>query len=443
MTVLGFKQCRRAGDKGKDMGNRELLTYSRVGAFKQCPRKEWFRYELGLVPSVDAAALRFGTFWHLLMQAVYRLQQDLSAHQAPPPWEDVAEWLLYGDAPAWAAAAAKIPDHGIVDTWRGQQLAERVPSMEDPSGSRPAHDETEVVNMVALATDMLQRYLARYWDEDLTTWEVLGVEVLLESPLYTPKQQPSTKWRVGGKADVLARSRITGKVWVWDHKTHSGDPSSAKEDGRIDPQGEGYLAMALEMGLYVLDELGGVLHRIARKSVPSVPGRNKCTGKKADGVVADSHAQCALCHGTGEGPLSAAQCDTTPEVYEAALEQTQADGWQPTEKHLGILHALRARGTDPWFQTHTKAISPADLSFWWSETYTISLAKNAAQQRGERGHWRAGDKRTCRLYSRNCEYMALCELNAADSRQAWDENFGLQELYLLRSAHVELDPDAD
>ena len=48
---------------------KELLTASRMGALLACPRKHFWRYELGLRRQVDADALRFGTAWHAAMEA--------------------------------------------------------------------------------------------------------------------------------------------------------------------------------------------------------------------------------------------------------------------------------------------------------------------------------------------------------------------------------------
>jgi hypothetical protein len=48
---------------------KELLTASRMAALLACPRKHFWRYELGLRRTVDADALRFGSAWHRAMEA--------------------------------------------------------------------------------------------------------------------------------------------------------------------------------------------------------------------------------------------------------------------------------------------------------------------------------------------------------------------------------------
>jgi hypothetical protein len=48
---------------------KELLTASRMGALLGCPRKHFWRYEVGLRRLGDGAALRFGSAWHRAMEA--------------------------------------------------------------------------------------------------------------------------------------------------------------------------------------------------------------------------------------------------------------------------------------------------------------------------------------------------------------------------------------
>jgi hypothetical protein len=57
---------------------KELLTASRMAALLACPRKHFWRYELGLRRTVDADALRFGSAWHLAMEARWK-GADVSA----------------------------------------------------------------------------------------------------------------------------------------------------------------------------------------------------------------------------------------------------------------------------------------------------------------------------------------------------------------------------
>lgn len=47
----------------------ELMTASRMSAFLTCPRKHYYRYELGLASLEKSPALRFGSAWHAALEA--------------------------------------------------------------------------------------------------------------------------------------------------------------------------------------------------------------------------------------------------------------------------------------------------------------------------------------------------------------------------------------
>jgi len=51
---------------------KDMLTASRMASLLACPRKHYWRYEIGLRREVDADALRFGSAWHLAMEARWR-----------------------------------------------------------------------------------------------------------------------------------------------------------------------------------------------------------------------------------------------------------------------------------------------------------------------------------------------------------------------------------
>lgn len=48
---------------------RDLLTATRMSTLLSCPRKHYWRYEVGLHTATDAAPLRFGSAWHAAMEA--------------------------------------------------------------------------------------------------------------------------------------------------------------------------------------------------------------------------------------------------------------------------------------------------------------------------------------------------------------------------------------
>ena len=42
----------------------ELLTYSRLSAFRACPKRHFYRFEIGLAPEQDGVAMRVGSAFH-------------------------------------------------------------------------------------------------------------------------------------------------------------------------------------------------------------------------------------------------------------------------------------------------------------------------------------------------------------------------------------------
>ena len=51
---------------------KELLTASRMTTLLACPRRHFWRYEVGLKAETEAHALRFGSAWHAAMEARWR-----------------------------------------------------------------------------------------------------------------------------------------------------------------------------------------------------------------------------------------------------------------------------------------------------------------------------------------------------------------------------------
>ena len=47
---------------------KEILTATRMGMVLVCPRRHYWRYEVGLHAVLDGMALRFGSAWHTAME---------------------------------------------------------------------------------------------------------------------------------------------------------------------------------------------------------------------------------------------------------------------------------------------------------------------------------------------------------------------------------------
>lgn len=162
-----------------------LLTTSRLKTARACQRLHRYQYGLGYRPVTDADALRFGTLWHLGMEA----------------WWTATEHRL--DA---AIAAIQV--------------------------------ETDPYDL-ARCEALLVGYDAR-WRDEAELYDVLAVEAEFRAPLVNPETgRASVTWQLGGKVDVVIRERATGRVGICEHKTTSEDMTPGTDYWRrlrMDPQ---------------------------------------------------------------------------------------------------------------------------------------------------------------------------------------------------------------
>lgn len=170
-----------------------LLRTSALKTWMTCPRRYRFEHVEGYMRVEEAHALRFGTLWHLLMEGY------LGAVQ-------------YGTDPLLALARL---DGENVDPW-------------DLAKLRP----------------LFLGYVARWWDEDRETLNVLSIEREYEHDLVNPDTgHPSRTYRFGGRLD--AEVSIGGRLLVMEHKTSSDDIAPGSDywrQKRIDAQASNYLA---------------------------------------------------------------------------------------------------------------------------------------------------------------------------------------------------------
>lgn len=54
------------------MADKQLITHSRLACFRSCPRKHYWRYEVGLRPEETSMPLRIGSAFHRALEAEYK-----------------------------------------------------------------------------------------------------------------------------------------------------------------------------------------------------------------------------------------------------------------------------------------------------------------------------------------------------------------------------------
>lgn len=154
----------------------ELITNSRLKAFRACPRLHQLRYNEGIRPLEDAEALAFGSAMHAGLEA----------------W-----WIAHSrdDGPAALdAAQEKIAEAGL-DEWSA-----------------------------AKAEVLMAGYSAR-WAAAVAEYEVIAVEREFRAPIVSPTGRRVRGLKMAGKIDVIVRRRSDGLLLLVEHKTSGADLS--------------------------------------------------------------------------------------------------------------------------------------------------------------------------------------------------------------------------
>lgn len=134
----------------------QLLTSSRLAALRSCPRRHYYRYEVGLVRSRSATPLRLGSAFHVGLEVFNKIHDAgeavaaaLKGYQHQPPWADATEWAV----------------------------------------------EQETLGA------LLAGHFWRYGSDDL---EVVAAERVFELPLLNPGSRRASRWfRLAGKIDLI------------------------------------------------------------------------------------------------------------------------------------------------------------------------------------------------------------------------------------------------
>ena len=190
----------------------QLLTNSRLRAFRRCARLHHYSYDLGIRAVVAHENLSFGTLVHAALEA----------------W-----WLASAESPEDRLNAALLP----------------------------LEKEPDVFTR-ARARVMIYGYHERWIDE--TQWETVAVEREFQVPLVNPETGAESRtFILAGKMDLVLRDRNTGEILVGEHKTSSEDVSPGSDYWarlRMDSQVSIYVAAAA-----VSDDVSGCLYDVLGK----------------------------------------------------------------------------------------------------------------------------------------------------------------------------------
>lgn len=197
------------------------LTSSRMRSARSCQRRHHLEWDLGVIPTKEMDALRFGTLCHKWLEA----------------W-----WSATGDS----------------------RLADALHVLH----SEPNQDPFDL----AKAEAMLRGYHLRWKDEPLIA---LAVEVSFDTPLINPDTgAPSKTWALGGTIDVVVRDERDGRVFVMEHKTSALDISPGSDYWkrlRMDGQVSTYFVGGASLGYPIDGCIYDVLGKPALRPLKATP----------------------------------------------------------------------------------------------------------------------------------------------------------------------------
>lgn len=175
------------------MAKAQVVSFSEIDTFRQCPFKHELAYKERWVPPTVGPALARGTAWHAMLEAHYRVLMDASPGSLTSAWSEAQlaayRWLVEAKLPEEEEDLLRWMYAGYCKHWEGED-----------------------------------------WGIKAGT-HVLAVEHAAEVALPTDRGGRS-RFRFKLKIDLVVW--INGKLWVVDHKSGKDLPRQKETD--IDDQ---------------------------------------------------------------------------------------------------------------------------------------------------------------------------------------------------------------
>lgn len=204
--------------------NVQIVSYSELDTFRQCPLKHHLAYrQRWTKPPKPDSALAKGSLWHLVMETHYRW---IKAWQ-----ENNTRW--------WTIS--KSDESDIVVAMYTSIIR---PILWDSQVGEYKSDTHELIDW------MYQGYIENY-GLDLG-WRIMGVEHQIITPLRDARGRKS-RYHLKAKMDLLIQDRESGGLWVVDHK--SGGNLPTRMDLEIDDQFGLYTWAMREVGRRVIGSM--------------------------------------------------------------------------------------------------------------------------------------------------------------------------------------------
>jgi hypothetical protein len=208
-----------------DDENVQIISYSELSTFRQCPLKHHLSYQRRWTKSVKAGgALDKGITWHNAMEAHYKVLQasKMNGRRRTP---DQVKRALVACRKAASVYFAPDPDTG------------------------------EQSDVKVLVEWMYDGYVKKWGINE--NWKILGVEHQIKTPLLDNQGRVS-RYVLKAKLDLVILDLTLGTIWVVDHK--SGGDLPTQLDMELDDQFGLYGWAMRQMGRPVQ----GAIHSAAR-----------------------------------------------------------------------------------------------------------------------------------------------------------------------------------
>lgn len=342
------------------------LTNSSESCFKTCPKKFWYRYRLGLVPSHDADALRLGSAFHLGAE-ILKGGGDINAAV-----EAIACGYAVKSCPPWLT-----------------------------------QDEYMVEMETAIA--LVRGWNARYGSDGICKY--VGVEQSFDIPIVNPETgRPTQLYTSGGKIDGIVELP-DARLAIMEHKTTSDDISAGSDYWKkllFDAQISRYYLAARSLGY----DISTVIYDVIRKpgirplSIPLLD---------SDGVKIVLDAA-----GNRVKTANGNKWRESADKEQGFVLQTRPE--TPVEYGARLLADLLAR-PDFYFARNEITRLEADLEEFKHDQWSVM---KQIQESDKHGRWYRNTS-ACSMFGR-CTYFDVCAGTAGDPTENIPAGFMISDV---------------
>lgn len=397
---------------------KQAVTNSEMGTFRTCPRRWGFEYVDGLRPKLAAKVLTWGNTIHAGIEAGYLSQyESMKAQMWPTPLSERAQH--FHRLPAGA-------DMGV-RRYHKDYLRQLDEAVQDGMPDEVAHERREdAAKLLNIALWAVEHFFEATKD-DLVKLVPLGFEVPFSVPVPDNSGRNNGLY-LEGMIDAVWWDPEMQRIIVDDHKTVNELVGTTEKRIALDPQMSGYLHAASylartgqlkpmdgsELPKDAGDKVGACRYNCIRRAMPSEPHINKV--RKNDGAynVTAELAEIEKESGKPQGLVSAAQIDTTVEIYREAINVQGSQRMLPhTDKQRELLERLRLQG-DRYFARFEFWRNAQEREDWRREVWIEAKRMRAAERLPVLRTRNAG---ACTAaHSMPCTYRAVCLDDAPETR---------------------------